>query len=104
MTPFPPPPYGEDKLVVLLGRPYIEIVIAVMVHWLDGSEWTSVMAAANVTTDGRADSVVKCSQVSRGQWARQVKAAALHILQQRAFPLYQESILHQSEESIDFPS
>ena len=62
------------------------------------------MAAVNVTTDGRADAVLKGSQVSRGDWAPQVTGAALHILQQRAFQLYQESILQPSEESLDFVS
>ena len=83
-----PAAYGENKLVVLLGGLHIEIaVLAVMGDWLKDSGWTSVMSAANVTTDGRADAILKGSQ---GEWAPQVTGAALHILQQRAFQLYQE--------------
>ena len=76
-----PTVYGEDKLVVLIGGLHIEMaVLAVIGDWLKGSGWTSVMAAANVTTDGRADEL-RGSQVSTGEWAPQVTGAALHILQ-----------------------
>ena len=59
------------------------------------------MAAAKVTTDSRADAVLEGSEVSRGQWAHQVTGAVLHILQQTAFQLYQESILQPPEGSLD---
>ena len=63
-----PAVYGEDKVVVLLGGLHIEMaVLAVMGDWFDGSGWTSVMAAAIVTTDGRADALLKSSQISRGR-------------------------------------
>ena len=51
----------------------------VLGNWLDGSGWVAVMAAAMVTTEGKADALQSGSLISRTQWAHQVTAAALLI-------------------------
>ena len=52
-------------------------VLLVIGEWLDGSGWTYVMTAANVTTEGRAIGVQRGSHTSKDQWAHRVTAAAL---------------------------
>jgi len=80
-----PEQYGEQKYVVLMGGLHIEMVmLKVIGEWLEGSGWTYVMTAANVTTEGRVHGRQKGSHTSRGQWAHQVAAAALYILLHKA--------------------
>ena len=84
--------YGEERYVVMLGGLHIEMALLnVMGDWLNGSGWAAVMATANVTTEGRADALQKGSYTSRAQWAHQVTAAALYILQRRAYAAHQEA-------------
>ena len=93
--------YGEDKYVVLLGGLHIEMaLLSAMGDWLNGSGWVAVMATANVTTEGRADALQKGSHTSRAQWAHQVTAAALYILQKRAYAVYQDE--SSSENTLTF--
>ena len=83
--------YGEEKYVVMMGGLHIEMALLnAMGHWLNGSGWVAVMTTANVTTEGRADALQKGSYTSRAQWAHQVTAAAVYILQKRAYTTYQE--------------
>ncbi len=45
---------------MMMGGLHIELsMLKVMGDWLGGSGWTTVMATANVTTEGRADSIQK---------------------------------------------
>ena len=46
--------------------------------WLQDSGWTAVINAAKVTTDGRADNLLRELITARTQWTHQVSAAALH--------------------------
>ena len=78
---------GKTKLVVLLGGLHIEMaVLAVMGDWLEGSGWTSVIAAANVTTDIPAVSGVNTSAIRRITWlprlawANDPKASSVSLL------------------------
>ncbi len=68
--------------------------------WLAGSGWAEAITAANVTTEGRVDGLLKGSHVTRGQWAHQVSAAALYVLQKRAYAAYKEE--QTSEDTLDF--
>ncbi len=43
---------------------------------------------------------MKGSHVTRGQWEHQVSAAALNILQKRAYAAYKEEL--RSEDTLDF--
>ena len=68
-----------------MGGLHIEMaLLSAMEDWLNGSGWV-VMTTANVTTEGRADALQKGSYTSRAQWAHQVTAAALYILQKRVW-------------------
>ncbi len=81
--------YGEDKFVVMMGGLHIELsFLKVLGDWLEGSGWTSILATSNVTTEGRADSILKGSHSSRAQWVHQVSVAALYILQTLAYEVY----------------
>jgi hypothetical protein len=83
--------YGEEKYVVMMGGLHIEMALfGAIGGWLNGSEWVAVMTTANVTTEGRADALQKGSYTSRAQLAHQVTAAALDILQKRAYTTYKE--------------
>ncbi len=84
---------GEEKYVVLMGGLHIEMaLLKVLGNWLDGSGWVAIMASTNVTTEGRADALQSGSHTSRSQWAHQVTAAALFLLQNEAFIAYKEEM------------
>jgi len=85
--------YSEEKYVVLMGGLHIEMAfLNVLGDWLKGSGWASIMASANVTTEGRADALQSGSHTSRAQWAHQVSAAALFCLQKEAFMAYKDDL------------
>jgi len=96
--------YGEDKYVLLMGGLHIEMaLLSVLGDWLEGSGWKVMLSNADVTTEGRADSLQRGSDTARAQWAHQVSAAAfspckpkriLHIRKQQKHPM--KSFLFQS--------
>ena len=93
--------YGEGKFVVMLGGLHIEMSLLRLIgDWLDGSGWAEAITAANVTTEGRVDALLKGSHIARGQWAHQVSAAALYALQKRAHTAYKEVLT--SEDTLEF--
>ena len=60
-----PSMYGEEKYVVLMGGLHREMALLnVLGNWLDGSGWVAIMAASNVTTEGRADALQSGSHTS----------------------------------------
>ncbi len=76
-----------------MGGLHIEMaILKVLGNWLDGSGWVAIMASTNVTTEGRADALQSGSHTSRSQWAHQVTAAALFLLQNEAFIAYKEEM------------
>ena len=98
-----PSMYGEEKYVVLMGGLHIEMsLLKVLGDWLDGSGWVAIMAATNVTTEGRADALLSGSHTSRSQWAHQVTAAALFFLQNEAFTAYKEDLVAEHLEAKSF--
>jgi len=59
---------GEQMYVVLIGGLHIEMAfLNVLGDWLEESGWASIMASANVTTEGRADALQSGSHTSRAQ-------------------------------------
>ena len=87
-----PDVYGEQKFVVMMGGLHIEMsFLKVLGDFLNGSEWTSVMSTAGVTTEGRAENLQQGSQTSCSQWAHEVTAAVLYALQQQAYRAYRET-------------
>ncbi len=93
--------YGESMFVVMLGGLHIEMSFLRLIgDWLAGSGWAEAITTANVTTEGRVDGLLKGSHVTRGQWAHQVSAAALYVLQKRAYAAYKEELT--SEDTLDF--
>ena len=57
---------------------------------LRGSGWAHLLVAANVTSTGIADSLLKGSHVTRSRLAHEITAATFYILQQWAFSSCQE--------------
>ncbi|KAL7408249.1 hypothetical protein ABVT39_020345 [Epinephelus coioides] len=81
-----PEMYGEDKFVVMFGGLYIEMAaLKTLGDWLQGSGWVEALVQAEITTAGTADSFVRASHVTRSRRAHQVTAAAVYILQHRAY-------------------
>ena len=98
-----PNTYGEEKYVVLMDGLHIEkALLKSLGNWLDGSGWVAVMAAANFTTEGRADALQSGSHISRTQWAHQVTAAALFNLQMQGFAVYRKSFSAENLEAKSF--
>ena len=81
-----PDTYGEDKL---FGGLHIEMTaLKTLGDWLQGSGWTQALVQAEITTAGTADSFLRAAHVTRTRRAHQVTAAALYILQRRAYDQY----------------
>lgn len=68
-----PDQFGEDKIFILFGGLHIEkAALQVLGDWLDGSGWTEALVKAGVTTQGRAESMVSVSMITRTRYAHQV--------------------------------
>ena len=63
-------------------------VLKMLVNWLQGSGWVEALVQADITSAGIADSFLKAAHVSRTRRAHQITAAALNILQHRAYNQY----------------
>ena len=81
--------YGEQKFVVFFGGLHIEMAtLKTLGNWLQGSRWVQALVQAEITSAGTADSILWASHVSQTRRAHQVTAAALSILQRRAYDHY----------------
>ena len=82
----------------MFGELHIEMAaFKVVDEWLAGSWWTHAIVEAKVATDA----FTKVTLLSKTRYAHQVTAAALFILQKRAFDKYVESILN-DKPSVDY--
>ena len=73
-----PDELGEHSFVVMLGGLHIEMsALRLLGDLLRGSGWTHLLVAANVTSSGIADSLLKCSHVTRSRLAHEITAVAL---------------------------
>ena len=59
-----------------------------MGNWLQGSGWVEAPLQADISSPGTADSFLKAAHVSRTRRAHQITAAALNVLQRRAYDNY----------------
>ena len=85
--------FGENKFVLVLGGLHIEMAaLKTLGDWLDGSGWTTVLVNGNVTSSGKAESMLRASHVTRTRHVHQVSAATLYILQRRAYSNYLSSL------------
>ena len=81
--------YGEEKLVVMLGGLHIEMVILQVIgDLLEGSGWTQIINESGITTEGRAESLLRGNNVTRCRQVHQVTAAGYYTLQQEAYKEY----------------
>ena len=93
---------GEDNLVIMLGGLHIEqAALKAIRTWLAGSGWVEVLSEAEITTAGRAESLVNCAHITCTRYAHQVTATSLFILQKRAYRKYVESV-KEGEETDSF--
>ncbi|KAJ8877072.1 hypothetical protein PR048_021524 [Dryococelus australis] len=53
--------------------------------WLDGSGWVIALVEEEVTTQGRAESMINVSHIARTRYAHQVTAGVLYSLQNKAY-------------------
>ena len=81
-----PDNFGEKKYIIMMGGLHIEMaVLRLLGKWLKGSGWTSVLVESGMISSGRSDALLKASHLKRTRDAHQVTAAALYILQMRAY-------------------
>ena len=86
-----PETHGEDKIVAMMGGLHIEMnLLKLLGDWLRGSGWVASLIQADITTSGRAESMLSGSHVTRTRYAHQVTAGSLKILQERAYQQYLE--------------
>ena len=63
----------EDRFVVMMGPLHIEMMLLKTVgDWLEGSGWTDALFEAEITTEGRAESLTKAISVTKSRYAHQV--------------------------------
>ena len=75
--------------MVMFGGLHIEMMaLKTLCDWLQGSGWTQALVQAEITTAGTADSFLRAAHMTRTRRAHQVTAAALYILQRRAYDQY----------------
>ncbi|XP_048003917.1 uncharacterized protein LOC125240114 [Leguminivora glycinivorella] len=81
-----PSKVGEDKIFIMMGGLHIEMAaLKIIGQLLNGSGWVEALVQANVTTQGRGESMLTASNVVRTRYAHQVTAAALYALQKKAY-------------------
>jgi len=98
-----PEKYGEDKFVVMFGGLHIEMAaLKTIGDWLQGSGWAQALVQANIATVGTADSLYRATHVMRTRKAHQITAAALYILQHRAYDHYKVISAGNGQPPIDF--
>ena len=72
-----------------MGGLHLEMLfLSVIGDLLDGSGWSAVINEAGITTEGRAESLIKATHVTRARLAHQLTACALDALQKEAFNKY----------------
>ena len=98
-----PDTHGEDLFVVMLGGLHTEMAaLKTAGDWLQDSGWTQALVQAEIASAGTADSFLRAAHVSRTRRAHQVTVAALHILQHRAYDIYNERATARDEEPLEF--
>ena len=98
-----PNTHSENLFVVMLGGLHTEMAaFKVAGDWLQGSGWTRALVQAEIATTGTADAFLRASHVGRTKHAHQVTAAALHILQHKAYDTYKSKVTAGNQESLDF--
>lgn len=69
-----PETYGEHKIFIMMGGLHVEMAaLKVIGQWLKESGWTEALVEARVTTQGRSQSMLQVSNVSRTRYAYEVK-------------------------------
>ncbi|KAL8563820.1 hypothetical protein ACOMHN_061944 [Nucella lapillus] len=85
----------------MFGGLHIEMAaLRTLGDWLQGSGWVQALVQAEIATSGTADSFLRASRVLRTRRAHQVSAAALYILQNRAYKHY---CLGETRDAEDLP-
>ncbi|KAJ8872752.1 hypothetical protein PR048_026368 [Dryococelus australis] len=83
--------HGEEKLFITMDGLQIKLAdIRMADKWLQGICWTPELVDDGVTTQGKADYVLKASHIKRSRYAHEVTAAAIHILQQLVYQDHKE--------------
>lgn len=73
-----PEKYGEDKFFVHMGGLHIEMAaLRLAGQWLNESGWINALVLADVTTQGRAESLINASHVTRTRYAHQVRTVII---------------------------
>ena len=98
-----PEKYGEEKMVVMFGGLHIEMAaLKTLGDWLRGSGWVQALVQAEIATPGTADSFLRAAHVTRTRRAHQITAAALHILQHRAYERHCMTYFDDAEDLPEF--
>ncbi len=97
-----PETMGEESMMIMLGGLHTDMAaFRSLSIWLADSGWTDILVTSEVTTPGTADSFLKVSHITKTRHAHQVTAAALYILQQKAYNSYTTTV-PQGTEKVDF--
>ena len=86
----------------MLGGLHIEITaVKTKGDLLDGSGWCEAIVGSGIAGEGKAESFIKATHVSRTRYMHQVSAASLYILQQKAYDGYRLGV-QQNQDCLGF--
>ena len=87
----------------MIGGLHIEMaILSAIVDWVQESGWTAVINTANVTTEGRADNLLRGYDTAQAQWAHQLCAlkpihpSKSHIEEELSFTYWCKHFIHSS--------
>ncbi|KAK3910837.1 Protein dachsous [Frankliniella fusca] len=87
-----PDTYGEEKMFIMMGSLHIEMaILRALGSILENSGWVGALVHAAVTTQGRAESMLRASHVTRTRYAHEVTVAVLYYLQRLAYEQHKEN-------------
>ncbi len=88
-----PKELGEEYFMVMMGGLHVEMaLLATLGNFLDNSGWIEALVLAQVTTSGRAQSLLTGSKVKRTRYAHLVTLGVLNLLQQDSYAKYLTSV------------
>ena len=94
-----PETFGEDKIVITLGGLHLEMALwTAMGKMLSNSGWNTLLAEADVTTAGIAESLLHASHLKRTRLAHEISLVVFSKLKSEAYDSTDKSVSEQDWE------
>ena len=81
--------FNENNFFVMMGGLHIEQLIDKIIgDWLKDSGWAAMLIQADVITSGKAESILRATNITRSRYCHQISAVALAVLRNEAYGTY----------------